>query len=124
MGHVIHKVKFGVKVKVIAPKHAYFGNLWNPCAISFKMTPNLFKSPKWLRRYCDLKYGRYPAPFFAKTPIFEKAYLQNYSSISIKLKILAFLYELYKQTKFHANRRFLVKKLKKFWVIWDGMTHS
>ena len=24
MGHMIHKVEFGVKVKVIAPKRAYF----------------------------------------------------------------------------------------------------
>ena len=26
-------------------------------AISIKMTPNSFKSPKWWRRYCNLKYS-------------------------------------------------------------------
>ena len=44
-------------------------------------------------------------PFFTKTPIFEEAYLQNYSSNFNKIENIG-LYKLYKQTKFHANRRF------------------
>ena len=60
---------------------------------------------------------RVPLFFFAKPSIFEGAYLQNCSSDFKRMKTVGFLSKLYKQTKFHANRRFWVKESKKFWVI-------
>ena len=74
--------------------------------------------PKVVMEILRFEIWRVP-PFFAKTPILEEAYLQNYSSDFNKIEKLAFLYKLYKQSKFYANQKFLVKK---FWEIRGGMT--
>ena len=97
---MIHKVKFGI----IAPKHAYFGNFLTEMESLGNFLQNdtkFVQMPKWLRRYCNLKYGRYP--LFSPKPQFLN-----------KIENIGFFYKLYKQTKFHANRRCLVNK---FWVI-------
>ena len=80
---MIHKVKFGVKVKVIVPKHAYFGNFF---LTEMKSLGNFLQNdtkfvqiPEVVAEIQRFEIWRVP-PFFAKTPIFEGAYLQNYSS--------------------------------------------
>ena len=76
------------------------------------MTPNLFKSPSGCRDIAI--YSMAGTPFLQKPQFLKGRISKTTALISIKLKVLAFLYKLCKQTKFNANQRFLVKK---FWVI-------
>ena len=70
------------------------------------MTPNLSKPPV-VAEILQFEIWRV-SPFFAKTPVLEGAYLQNYSSDFNKIENIGFLIcsKLYKQIKFRANRRF------------------
>ena len=71
--------------------------------------------PQEVAEILQFKIWRYS--LFSQKKIFlEGRIFKTTAPISIKLKLLAFLYKLYKQTKFHANWRFLVKKFKNFWV--------
>ena len=56
-------------------------------------------------------------PFSAKQIFLKGRFSKTTASISIKLKILFFLYKLYKQTKFDTNQGFWGLKLNKFLVI-------
>ena len=79
---MIHKVKFGVKVKVIVPKHAYFGNFLTEMKSLGNFLQNdtkFVQIPQVVAEIQRFEIWQVP-PFFAKTPIFEGAYLQNYSS--------------------------------------------
>ena len=63
------------------------------------MTANLFESPSGCGDIANLKYGGYP--FFSQNPQFLKGLISKIiAPISMKLKILAFLYKLYKQPNF------------------------
>ena len=92
MGHVIHKVKFGVKVKVIAPKHAYFGNF----LIEVESLSNFLQNdtkfveiPQVVAEILRFEIWQIP-PCFAKTPIVEGSYLQNYSFNFNKIENIGF----------------------------------
>ena len=92
MGHEIHKVKFGVKVKVIAPKHAYSENFLTEMESlgSFLQNDTKFvQIPLVVAEILQFEIWRVPL-FFAKPPIFEGAYLQNYSFDFNKIENIGF----------------------------------
>ena len=93
--------------KVIAPKHAYFGNFLTEMESlrNFLQNDTKFAQiPQVVAKISLFEIWRVP-PFFAKNPIFKGAYLQNYSSDFNKIENIGFFYKLYKQTKFHANSK-------------------
>ena len=68
MGHVIHKVEFGVKVKVIAPKHAYFENILTEMEFLSNFLQNdtkFVQIPQVVAKILQFEIWRVP-PFFAK----------------------------------------------------------
>ena len=95
MGHVIYKVKFGGQSKsqkVIAPKHAYFGNFLTDVEFLGNFLQNdtkFVQIPQVVAEILRFEIWRVPL-FFAKTPIFEGAYLQNYSSDLDKIENIGF----------------------------------
>ena len=123
MGHVIHKVKVKVKRSLPLNMHLLFWKLLTEMESLCNFLQNdtkFVQIPQVVAKISLFEIWRVP-PFFAKKPIFEGACLQYYSSDFNKIDNIGFFYKLYMQTKFHANRRFLGKKLKKIWVIWRGI---
>ena len=97
MCRVIRKVKFEVKIKVkrslaLNVQTADSGNFLTEMGSlgNFLQNDSKFvEISQVVAKIPHLKFWRVP-PFFAQTPIFEGAYLQNYSPNFNKLKILGF----------------------------------
>ena len=92
MGHVIHKVKFGVKVKVVAPKHAYFENFLTEMESLGNFLQNdtkFVQIPQVVAEILRFEIWQIP-PFFPKKQFLMGPYLQNYSSDFNKIENIGF----------------------------------
>ena len=98
--------------KVIALKHAYFRNFLTEMESLGNFLQNNTKFVQIPQVVAKIfRFEIWQVPLFLQKPQFLKGHISKTTApISIKLIILAFLHKIYKQTKFHANRRFLVKK--------------
>ena len=78
--------------KVIAPKHAYFGNFLTEMEFLGNFLQNdtkFVQIPQVVAKILEFKIWRVP-PFFTKTPSFEGVYLQNYSSNFSKIENIGY----------------------------------
>ena len=95
MGHVIHKVKFGVKVKVKRPLPLNM-HILKIFLMEMESLGNFLQNdtkfvqiPQVVAEILQFEIWRVP-PFFAKTPIFEGVYLPNCSSDFNKIENIGF----------------------------------
>ena len=89
MGCVIHKVKFGVKVKVIVPKHAYFENFLTEMESLGNFLQNDTKFVQIPQVVAEiLRFEIWQVPLFSQNPQILKGCISKTTApISIKLKI-------------------------------------
>ena len=94
MGRVIHKINFGVKVKVkrSLPLNLHILKIFNRNEIVEQFPQNDTKFVPFSQVVAEiLRFEIWRVPsFFAKTPIFCGAYLRNYSSDFNKIENIGF----------------------------------
>ena len=93
---------------VIGPKHAYSEKFLTEMESLSNFLQNNTKFVQISQGVAEiLQFEIRQVPLFLQKPQFLMRHISKTTApISIKLKILALLYKLYKQTKFYANGRF------------------